>query len=119
MLPRRDSQSCTLAPAKLKRFGWGGIWKRRPSHCTTLSLLTMRSWTKQQMRLRSLGAVRQAFSVSRGARPKRRVLLGREGRRTSVAGARSAGAAGGGGLGKEGFKKGPQTADGAPGRGGC
>src|SRR6266481_8351679 len=45
MLPRRDSQSCTLAPAKLKRFGWGGIWKRRPSHCTTLSLLTMRSWT--------------------------------------------------------------------------
>src|SRR5258708_37048421 len=78
MLPRRDSQSCTLAPAKLKRFGWGGIWKRRPSHCTTLSLLTMRSWTKQQMRLRSLGAVRQAFSVSRGAQPKRRVVSGRE-----------------------------------------
>ena len=29
-----------MAPAKLKRCGWGGIWKRRPSHCTTLSLLT-------------------------------------------------------------------------------
>src|SRR5258708_1573113 len=68
MLPRRDSQSCTLAPAKLKRFGWGGIWKRRPSLCTTLSLLTMRSWTKQQMRLRSLGAnsVMCAYNSLRG-----------------------------------------------------
>src|SRR5713226_2963278 len=63
MLPRRDSQSCTLAPAKLKRRGWGGMWKRRPSHCTTLSLLTMRSWTKQQMRSSSLGAGRQAVVV--------------------------------------------------------
>src|SRR2546429_2910682 len=95
MLPRRDSQSCTLAPAKLKRFGWGGIWKRRPSHFTTLSLLTMRSWTKQQMRLRSFGAVRQAFSVSRGARPKRRVVFGREEGRGTVVGGRLTGAAGG------------------------
>src|SRR5260221_11898424 len=99
MLPRRDSQSCTLAPAKLKRFGWGGIWKRRPSHCTTLSLLTMRSWTQQQMRLRSLGAVRQAFSVSRGARPKRRVGLGREGRGVALGGGGGGGAGGGGLLG--------------------
>src|SRR5258708_15617707 len=108
MLPRRDSQSCTLAPAKLKRFGWGGIWKRRPSHCTTLSLLTMRSWTKQQMRLRSLGAVRQAFSVSRGARPKRRVLVGGERRRRTLAGGGAGGARGGGFAGKRGFESGPQ-----------
>src|SRR2546430_14700869 len=90
MLPRRDSQSCTLAPAKLKRFGWGGIWKRRPSHCTTVSLLAMRSWTKQQMRLRSLGAVRQAFSGSPGARPKRRVVLGGEGGGGAVLGGANA-----------------------------
>src|SRR5260370_13093912 len=107
MLPRRDSQSCTLAPAKLKRFGWGGIWKRRPSHCTTLSLLTMRSWTKQQMRLRSLGAVRQAFSVSRGAQPKRRVELGGEGGRAAIGGDRSAAAARGGGLGRATLKVAP------------
>ena len=24
-----------MVPAKLKRLCWGGIWKRRPSHCTT------------------------------------------------------------------------------------
>src|SRR2546423_15280640 len=115
MLPRRDSQSCTLAPAKLKRFGWGGIWKRRPSHCTTLSLLTMRSWTKQQMRLRSLGAVRQAFSVSRGARPKRRLLLGRERGRGTVGGVRAAAAAKGGLTVKAGFESTPTRAQAAPG----
>jgi hypothetical protein len=44
-----------------------------PSHCTTLSLLTMRSCTKQQIRSRLSGAARHAVSVSRGCRAKRRL----------------------------------------------
>ena len=42
-----------------------------PSHCTTLSLLTERSWRKQQMRSRSWGAAAKLFrpGAERGPRP--------------------------------------------------
>ena len=43
------------------------------SHCTTLSLLTMRSCTKQQIRSRLCGAARHAVALSRGCRAKRRL----------------------------------------------
>jgi len=64
-----------LGTGEAEAFWLGGIWKRRPSHCTTLSLLTMRSWTKQQMRLRSLGRAPSLFRFS-GSAAEAAVVVG-------------------------------------------